>query len=357
MRRRRPHRRTGVDADLSRGAGAAAFTIGRAGRVTRTGQGVWPRNCSGGSPRATIPPTRALPTLGDACEEYIVSGHDRAENTERAYRATRAAISATGSPAPWTPSPAATARAASASSPSATVRCPTTSACRSCARFTAGPASITRVCGTRWSSVLRRAAFTTARHSGGYRLRPRCWRAGMEAAVRNPVHRDLLLFGLYTGDAPGRDHAASVGRVDLDAGLFRVDETKTGAPLELPVTRQLGKILARGRQSRSGARESSPYRANRRLDDMAPMRIRFSGICPGRCLDSTRIPARRLVGAHGVQIEPVGQSCEDRIIAPWDPASFFDNSVPPSPAFLGGHLSFAQKGSLSLCANRPTFHP
>ena len=37
------------------------------------------------------------------------------------------------------------------------------------------------------------------------------WRAGMEAAVRNPVHRDLLLFGLYTGDAPGRDHAASVG--------------------------------------------------------------------------------------------------------------------------------------------------
>ena len=26
-----------------------------------------------------------------------------------------------------------------------------------------------------------------------------CWRRGMEAAVRNPVHRDLLLFGLYTG--------------------------------------------------------------------------------------------------------------------------------------------------------------
>ena len=144
-------------------------------------------------------------------------------------------------------------------------------------------------------------------------------------------------------------------RVDSDAGLFRVDETKTGAPLELPVTRQLGKILARGRQSRSGARESSPYRANRRLDDMAPMRIRFSGICPGRCLDSTRIPARRLVGAHGVQIEPVGQSCEDRIIAPWDPASFFDNSVPPSPAFLGGRLSFAQKGTLSLCANSRRF--
>ena len=30
-------------------------------------------------------------------------------------------------------------------------------------------------------------------------------------------------------------------------GLFRVEETKTGVPLELPVTRQLGEILARRR--------------------------------------------------------------------------------------------------------------
>ena len=36
-------------------------------------------------------------------------------------------------------------------------------------------------------------------------------------------------------------------RVDLDAGLFRVEATKTGVPLELPVTRQLGEILARRR--------------------------------------------------------------------------------------------------------------
>ena len=26
-----------------------------------------------------------------------------------------------------------------------------------------------------------------------------CWRTGMEAAVLNPVHRDVFLFGLYTG--------------------------------------------------------------------------------------------------------------------------------------------------------------
>ena len=32
------------------------------------------------------------------------------------------------------------------------------------------------------------------------------WRKGIEAAVVNPVHRDLLLFGLYTGMRLGRDH-------------------------------------------------------------------------------------------------------------------------------------------------------
>ena len=35
--------------------------------------------------------------------------------------------------------------------------------------------------------------------------------------------------------------------MDLEAGLFRVEETKTGVPLELPITRQLGDILARRR--------------------------------------------------------------------------------------------------------------
>ncbi len=33
--------------------------------------------------------------------------------------------------------------------------------------------------------------------------------------------------------------------VDLDRGLFQVEETKTGVPLELPVTRQFRMILAR----------------------------------------------------------------------------------------------------------------
>ena len=74
-----------------------------------------------------------------------------------------------------------------------------------------------------------------------------CWRRGMEVAVRNPVHRDVLLFGLYTGMRRGEIMPLRWEDVDLGAGLLRVEETKTGALLELPVTRQLGEILERRR--------------------------------------------------------------------------------------------------------------
>jgi len=66
-----------------------------------------------------------------------------------------------------------------------------------------------------------------------------CWRKGLEAEVNNAVHRDVFLFGLYTGMRRGEIQPLRWEDVDLDAGLFRVEETKTGQPLELPVTRQL----------------------------------------------------------------------------------------------------------------------
>ena len=70
---------------------------------------------------------------------------------------------------------------------------------------------------------------------------------GYRGGGANPVSRDLLWFGLYTGMRRGEIMALRWERVDLAAGLFRVAETKTGVPLELPVTRQLGAILARRR--------------------------------------------------------------------------------------------------------------
>ena len=70
-----------------------------------------------------------------------------------------------------------------------------------------------------------------------------CWRAGIEAEVNNPAIRDALWFGLYTGMR--RDEVLTLRweRVDMDALTFRVEETKTGVPLELPITNQLAAIL------------------------------------------------------------------------------------------------------------------
>ena len=74
-----------------------------------------------------------------------------------------------------------------------------------------------------------------------------CWRAGIKAEVNNPAIRDALWFGLYTGTR--RDEVLTLRweRVDLTARIFRVEETKTGVPLELPLTRQLSAILERRR--------------------------------------------------------------------------------------------------------------
>ena len=72
-----------------------------------------------------------------------------------------------------------------------------------------------------------------------------CWRAGIEAEVNNPAIRDALWFGLYTGMRRDEVLTLQWERVDMDALLFRVEETKTGVPLELPITRQLAAILDR----------------------------------------------------------------------------------------------------------------
>ncbi len=96
---------------------------------------------------------------------------------------------------------------------------------------------------------------TRRRISSPAEVLPR-WRKGIEAAVVNPVHRDLLLFGLYTGMRLGEITSLRWQRVDLDAGSFRVEETKTGVPLALPVTRQLAAILTRRRDDSEAMAEN-----------------------------------------------------------------------------------------------------
>ena len=69
--------------------------------------------------------------------------------------------------------------------------------------------------------------------------------------VNNPAIRDALWSGLYTGMR--RDEVLTLRweRVDIDALTFRVEETKTGVPLELPITSQLAAILERRRTAAS----------------------------------------------------------------------------------------------------------
>ena len=55
----------------------------------------------------------------------------------------------------------------------------------------------------------------------------------------NPAIRDIFLIGLYTGMRRGEVVSLRWERVDLERRILRVEETKTGEPLELPVTRQV----------------------------------------------------------------------------------------------------------------------
>ena len=71
------------------------------------------------------------------------------------------------------------------------------------------------------------------------------WHRGFETAVRNDVTRDAFRFGLYTGMRRAEVFGLEWARVDMDRAVRRVEDTKSGEPLEFPVTRQLATIVER----------------------------------------------------------------------------------------------------------------
>ena len=71
------------------------------------------------------------------------------------------------------------------------------------------------------------------------------WRKGFEA-VDNDVIRDALYAGLYTGMR--LREMLNLKWADIDGESFTVEETKTGEPLHLPITEQLGRVLKRRRK-------------------------------------------------------------------------------------------------------------
>ena len=248
--------------DGGRKAPNKRVVIGRYGKVTaeqarRLAQEYLGRVAGGDDPAAERAEARAMPTLKDAVDDYMAANPRRGESTNKSYR--RHARLHLGD---WMARPL--------------------------------DAITRRDVETRFNSISEERGMESANHvmsflrsvyrrpcvdydglrnpveqwlAGGGRFNTRkrrkisapvevlpCWRAGIEAQVESPVVRDIFWFGLYTGMRVGEIEALRWDRVDLGAGLFRVEETKTGEPLELPTTRQLSEILAR----RLADREMTP---------------------------------------------------------------------------------------------------
>ncbi len=229
--------------------------VGRAGRVTpdqarRWAQELLGRVAAGEDPAGERAEARGLPRLGEACEDYIRSGHGWAASTERGYR--RYAALYLGD---WLSRPldSITRRDVEGRFRLLTERHGEIPA-NQCLSFLRSVYRRPCVDHEGLRNPVEQWLAATGRYHRKRRKRISspaevlpCWRKGIEAVVRNPVHRDVLLFGLYTGMRRGEVLALRWEDVNLDKGLFRVEETKTGVPLELPVTRQLGEILARRR--------------------------------------------------------------------------------------------------------------
>lgn len=108
--------------------------------------------------------------------------------------------------------------------------------------------------GGRYHRVVRR------RISAPSEVLPR-WRRGIESEVIVPATRDIFWCGLYTGLRVSEVFGLRWDRVSLSRRLLRVDETKTGKPLLLPVTRQLAAVLERRRADcLDGRRVADPAR-------------------------------------------------------------------------------------------------
>ena len=191
-----------------------------------------------------------MPTLREAFEEYLTANPYRKSSTEALYRSQMRYCLGDWLARPLDTITRREVERASISFPNGMAgRWPTTSS-RCCVRCTAGRAWTTRHSATRSSFGSPVAGDTTARCGGGSRLLPRyChrWWAAIEAEVIVPATRDIFWFGMYTGMRRGEIMALCWDRVDLERRILRVEETKTGEPLELPITRQLAALLERRR--------------------------------------------------------------------------------------------------------------
>ncbi|MDE0096633.1 MAG: integrase family protein [Gammaproteobacteria bacterium] len=241
--------------DGGRNAPNKRVVIGRYGRMTpdharKKAKELLGRAAGGDDPADERASTRSLPTLGQACDEYVQSDPNRADETQRMYlRYTRLYLT------DWLSRPldSISRRDVEARFHLLTERHGQVPAnqClsflrsvyrRPCVDYETlrNPVELWLAGGGRYHAKRRR------RISSPAEVLPK-WVHGICETVHNPTIRDLLFFGVYTGMRCGEVMSLHWDRVNLKTGVFRVEETKSGEPLELPVTRQLGDILARRR--------------------------------------------------------------------------------------------------------------
>ena len=227
--------------------------IGRYGRIApdrarRLARDLLGRVARGEDPAGERADARGVPTLARAFEVYMAANPDRAENTVRLYRQNlRVNLS------DWLKRPldAITRQDVEDrfnlittkhgwSAANQTLSMLRSIYRRPCVDFEGlrNPVDLWLAAGGRFHRKRRR------RISSPAEVLPR-WSFGIEATDLEPEVRDIFLIGVYTGMRRGEIVSLRREQVDMERRILRVEETKTGEPLELPITRQLAVILER----------------------------------------------------------------------------------------------------------------
>ncbi len=227
--------------------------IGRYGRIApdrarRLAQDLLGRVARGEDPAGERADARGVPTLAQAFEVYMAANPDRAVNTVKLYEQNlRVNLS------DWLKRPLDAITRQNAedrfnlitgkhgwSAANQTLSMLRSIYRRPCVDFEGlrNPVDLWLAAGGRFHRKRRR------RISSPAEVLPR-WRVGIEAADLDPEIRDIFLIGVYTGMRRGEIVSLRREQVDMERRVLRVEETKTGEPLELPITRQLAAILER----------------------------------------------------------------------------------------------------------------
>ena len=231
------------------------IVIGRAGLMApdharRLARELLDRVAGGEDPVEARTGAPRLPTLAEAFAEYLEANPDRKASTERLYRAQMRNCFAD-----WMTRPLDTiarrdvevrfrliSKRHGRTTGNQAISLLRSSYRRPCVDFDRlrNPVESWLAGGGRYHPSVRR------RISAPSAVLPR-WRRGIEAEVTVPATRDIFWFGLYTGLRVSEVFGLSWDRVNLPRRMLRIDETKTGEPLVLPITRQLAVVLERRR--------------------------------------------------------------------------------------------------------------